>query len=289
MANFRWMTLALASLAIGSLACVKQAQADAEKSPQSPLDTKSQQRLDVPYVPTPEPVVKAMLELAAPKKDEKLVDLGCGDGRIVVTAARDYGVRGVGIDLNPVRIQESNANAQKAGVQDRVQFIEGDLFKYDFKDADVLTMYLLPSVNMKLRPVILDQLRPGTRVVSHAFDMEDWKPDEERNINGKRVFFWVVPAKVGGTWNLKINDQPSTLALDQKFQEVTGSLRSGERNLNVLRPKLQGKNLSFSVRDDDEVRQISGTIEGDTFTGTSQAGNGQPTKVTGTRAAQNGG
>ncbi|MBE9003772.1 class I SAM-dependent methyltransferase [Fortiea sp. LEGE XX443] len=158
--------------------------------------TQPQERpADVPYVPTPQPVVDAMLNVAKVSKNDVLYDLGSGDGRIVITAAQKYGTRGVGIDISPERIQEANANAQKAGVTDRVQFRQQDLFKTDFSEATVITLYLLPEVNLKLRPQLL-QLKPGTRIVSHAFDMGDWKPQQTLQVEGKTIYYWVVPEEI---------------------------------------------------------------------------------------------
>lgn len=155
-----------------------------------------EKKLDVPYVPTPQSVVDAMLSVAAVNKDDVVYDLGCGDGRIVITAAKKYGARGVGVDIDPDRIQEANANAKTAGVSDRVKFIEQDLFKTDFKEASVVTLYLLPDINLKLRPKLLSELKPGTRIVSHAFDMGDWKPDKTETVEGNRtIYFWIVPEK----------------------------------------------------------------------------------------------
>jgi 2-polyprenyl-3-methyl-5-hydroxy-6-metoxy-1,4-benzoquinol methylase len=148
---------------------------------------------DVPYVPTPTPVVNEMLRLANVKKNDVLYDLGSGDGRIVITAAQKFGTRGVGIDIDPQRIQEANQNAQKAGVTDRVQFRQQDLFQTDFKNATVVTLYLLPEVNLKLRSRLLSQLKPGTRIVSHAFDMGDWKPQKVVNVAGQTIYYWTVP------------------------------------------------------------------------------------------------
>lgn len=152
-------------------------------------------RPDVPYVPTRTPVLDAMLKLANVSKNDVLYDLGCGDGRIVIKAAKEYGAKGIGVDIDPERIKEANANARAAGVADKVNFIHGDLFDADFSKATVVTLYLLPSVNMKLRPILLQQLEPGTRIVSHAFDMGDWEPDEMQVVDGTKIFLWTVPAK----------------------------------------------------------------------------------------------
>jgi precorrin-6B methylase 2 len=150
-------------------------------------------KLDVPYVPTPQEVVERMLELAKVGKKDVLYDLGCGDGRIVVTAAKKYGARGTGIDLDPTRIAEAKENAKKAGVEDRVSFRVGDLFKTDVSEATVVTLYLLPTVNAKLRPQLWKQLKVGTRVVSHAFDMgAEWPPEKTADVNGRKIYYWTI-------------------------------------------------------------------------------------------------
>ncbi len=152
-------------------------------------------RLDVPFVPTPQQVVDKMLELAKIGKGDFLIDLGSGDGRIPVTAAQRYGVKALGVDINPQRISEANERAKKAGVTNLVEFRQQDLFKTDLSQANVLTMYLLPSVNLKLRPKILSEMKPGSRVVSHAFDMGDWKPEQKVSVDGRTVFLWTVPPR----------------------------------------------------------------------------------------------
>jgi SAM-dependent methyltransferase len=149
---------------------------------------------DVPYVPSPNEVVDAMLKLANVKKGDIVYDLGCGDGRIVIAAAK-LGARGVGVDINPERIQEATENARKAGVTNQVKFVKGDLFEADIKDATVVTLYLLPGVNQRLKPRLLADLKPGTRVVSHSFDMGEWKPEKTADVNGRTIYYWVIPAK----------------------------------------------------------------------------------------------
>ena len=161
----------------------------------------ARQQKDVPYVPTPQAVVDKMLELAAVTKDDVVYDLGSGDGRIVITAAKKYGVRGVGIDIDPERIKEANANAVLAGVSDRVKFLQQDLFKTDLKEATVVTLYLLPQVNLRLRPKLWNELKPGTRVVSHAFDMGDWTPQQKVEVEGKTIYYWVVPKNAATNTN----------------------------------------------------------------------------------------
>jgi SAM-dependent methyltransferase len=152
-------------------------------------------RLDVHYQPTGPAVVDAMLRLAAVGADDVVYDLGCGDGRIVIAAARKTGARGVGIDLDPERIREANANAKLAGVADRVRFARADLFATDFREATVVMLYLLPELNLKLRPKLLAELRPGARIVSHMHDMGDWKPEATVRIGNRVVFLWRVPAR----------------------------------------------------------------------------------------------
>ena len=152
-------------------------------------------RPDVIYVPTPEEVVEAMLQVAKVTKNDVVYDLGTGDGRIPVTAAKKYGARGVGIDIDPQRIKEATENVTKNGVGERVRIIQGDLFEANISEATVVTLYLLPSLNQKLIPKLTKELKPGTRIVSHAFDMGDWKPEQELDVNGRKVYFWTLPRK----------------------------------------------------------------------------------------------
>jgi SAM-dependent methyltransferase len=159
---------------------------------------------DVPYVPTTEKAVQEMLKLAGVKKTDVVYDLGCGDGRIVIAAAKNYGAHGVGIDINPVRIREARENAKKAGVENLVRFEENDLFEADFHEATVVTLFLLPNINLKLKPRLLEQLKPGTRVVSNTFDMGDWKPEKEKALDNpededtylsNKFFLWIIPER----------------------------------------------------------------------------------------------
>jgi len=152
----------------------------------------AQNEPDVPYVPTPQAVVDSMLKLAALQPSDTLYDLGCGDGRIVITAARSFSAKATGIDINPERIREAVDNAAKAGVADRVKFLEKNLFDADFREATVVTLYLLPDVNLRLRPRLLQQLKDGARIVSHSFDMGDWKPDRETDASGRTLYLWTV-------------------------------------------------------------------------------------------------
>jgi precorrin-6B methylase 2 len=185
---------------VASLMFVENTQVETRNSmsliAQAPSTTQPQRQPDVPYVPTPRAVVDRMLAIAKVNKNDILYDLGSGDGRIVITAAQKYGTRGVGIDINPRRIEEANANAQKAGVTKLVKFRQQDLFETDLSKATVVTLYLLPEINIKLRSKLLKELKPGTRIVSHAFDMGEWKPQQKELVNGKLIYYWVVPEKI---------------------------------------------------------------------------------------------
>jgi|SRR5688572_15520266 hypothetical protein len=173
------------------------AQTAAQQAPQAPA-TAPQKQLrspDVIFVPTPYDVVEAMLKVAKVGKGDVLYDLGSGDGRIPITAAQNYGIaRGIGIDINPDRIKEANENLSRSGVGDRVRFVNADLFESDLSEATVVTLYLLPELNLKLLPKLLKELKPGTRIVSHAFDMGTWKPEQVLNVDRRTVYFWTIPA-----------------------------------------------------------------------------------------------
>ncbi|MCC6858508.1 MAG: class I SAM-dependent methyltransferase [Bryobacterales bacterium] len=178
----RFFGLALVLLLAGAIAVPAQ-------------ENKTLREPDVIFVPTPQEVVDGMLELAKVTRNDVVYDLGCGDGRIAITAVKKYGARGVGIDINPERIQEAQENAKREGVGNRVTFRNEDLFEANIKEATVVTLYLLTSLNVKLRPKLWHDLRPGTRIVSHSFDMGDWKPEKEVSIDGRKVYFWTVPAR----------------------------------------------------------------------------------------------
>lgn len=192
---------------------------------------------DVPFVVTPDSVTIAMLQLANVKQEDYVIDLGSGDGRIVILAARKFGARGLGVEINPELVQKSRANAAAAGVASRALFREQDLFKTDLSPASVITMYLLPDVNMQLRPKLL-ALRPGTRVVSHDFDLGDWQPDKSIKVNApdkpigmdktSRIYLWIVPAKVEGTWCGSGKQRGATLRIAQQYQRFRGELDRGE-------------------------------------------------------------
>lgn len=212
-------------------------------------------QFDVPYVPTPYEVVNEMLRIAGVSKNDVLYDLGCGDGRIVITAASEIGCRGIGIDIDPQRIEESNNNAVKAGLTDKVKFLQQDLFEADFSEATVVTLYLLQTVNLELRPKILRVLKPGTRIVSHDFSMKEWKADKSTDVKLERrthsVYFWIVPANVSGSWDWTsptgpVKDQ-YVLELNQRFQKIYGTLFVNGSGLSIERGELKGNELQFTV------------------------------------------
>src|SRR5262245_60415389 len=166
---------------------------------------------DVIWVPTPDDVVDRMLRMAQVTKDDLVYDLGAGDGKIAIAAARNYGARSVGIEYNPDMAKHAQGNVVKAGVQDRSRIIQGDIFATDFSQATVITLYLLPALNLKLRPTILN-MKPGTRVVSHSFTMDDWEPDETSSSDGRRAYFWMVPANVNGGWSADIGGEKADIS-----------------------------------------------------------------------------
>jgi len=203
--------------------------------------------LEVPFVPTPHALVQFMLDLAGVGASDYLIDLGCGDGRIAVAAAL-RGARALGVDLDPLRIEEAAAAARIAGVEARVRFRRQDLFRTPIYDASVVALYLLPRINLELRPRLLTELRPGSRVVSHAFDMGDWRPEAEETHDGRRIFLWIVPAVAGGSWAL-IDADGARLALEveQRYQEVTGTLTGGGRVMELEDAMLHGAAIRFAA------------------------------------------
>ena len=233
--------------------------------------------LDVPYVPTNQPTVEAMLRIANVGPNDFLIDLGSGDGRIVVSAAKMFGARGFGVDLDPQRVRESLENAKLAGVGERALFYQRNVFDTKFSEATVVTMYLLPSVNLKLRPRLLAELKPGTRVVSHDFDMGEWKPDLTTTVRGynSTVYFWVIPAKVEGRWDLRVanSDQAQSYNLDirQTFQEIAVSALSAGRKQTVRDERLDGERIAFVLVDNDDFvkrYRFEGRVSSDTMEGT---------------------
>lgn len=236
---------------------------------------------DVPFVPTPPEVVDEMLRLVGLKSGDVLYDLGCGDGRIVIAAAQRHGIKALGIDIDPVRIGESNENAAKAGLAGKVRFIQQDLFEADFRDATVVTMYLLTSVNLRLRPKLLAELKPGTRLVSHSFDMGDWRPDKSTLVetsygDERNVHFWIVPANVSGRWVWELAEGPKkrnfAIQAVQEFQAVSASGTEGTWLVAVNDIVLVGDRIAFRLDSETDGKMTSflyeGTVQGDAIAGT---------------------
>ena len=239
----------------------------------------------VPFVPTPPEVVERMLEMAKVTKADYVIDLGSGDGRVVRLAAQKYGARGFGVDLDAELVARSISLARRDGVSDRVSFLAQDLFNTDISEASVLTMYLLPAVNMRLRPRLLAELKPGTRIVSHDFDLGDWKADEAARIYSKEkyagtggestIYFWVVPAHAGGRWQWRLHLSGEAvdyeLALRQQFQRIEGSLRSAGRETKIESAELRGDAIRFAGVIEIKGRPVrhtfSGRIVGDAIEG----------------------
>lgn len=264
MTLFRTALFAL-SLALAATGAMAQAAAQTTK-PQE-----YQAGKDVVWVPTPQPLVDKMLDMAKVTPQDVVMDLGSGDGRTVITAAK-RGARAYGIEYNPDMVELSKRNAAAAGVSDRATFEKADLFEADLSKADVITLFLLPSINLKLRPKILD-LEPGTRIVSNAFNMDDWQPDEKATLpNCERwcdALFWIVPAKVEGTWQLPQGE----LTLKQTFQMLTGTLGSAP-----VTGQLRGEQITFNV---GSVK-YTGRVNGNTIAGTSTE-DGRSTAFTATK------
>lgn len=239
----------------------------------STLPVTNAQKLDVPYIKTPQAVVERMLEMGQVGPDDYLIDLGSGDGRIPIEAAKLHGTRGLGVDLDPERTLEATQGAKEAGVSDRVSFRTQNLFDTDIGKASVITMYLFPEINLKLRPHLL-QLEPGTRVVSHAFHMNEWTPDRHEVVEGNDLFLWVVPARVQGLWRVSAKDSLGfTLQVWQQFNRVQGNAISlDERSIPLMDFKVNGPDITFSVNWPDGQVHYTGRMNGRLLQGTSSQG-----------------
>ena len=242
-----------------------------------------QEGKDVIWVPTPQQLVERMLEMAGTKSTDYVVDLGSGDGRTVITAAKKFGARALGIEYNADMVELAKRAAAKEGVSDKAQFMQADIFQTDFSKATVLTLYLLPSLNVKLRPTILN-MRPGTRVVSHAFTMDDWQADQVDSAEGRTAYMWIVPAKVGGTWKVDVTGSGARTyeaTFNQQYQNVSGNAKTDGKTVPLSNGKLRGENITFNL----DGRDFNGRVSGNRIEG-SVKGAGGESKFVATRAAE---
>jgi len=237
---------------------------------------------DVIWVPTPPELIAAMLDMAKVTPSDYVMDLGSGDGRIVIAAAK-RGATALGIEYNPEMVELSKLNAQKEGVAGKASFMQADIFETDFSKATVITMYLLPDLNLKLRPKILE-MKPGTRIVSHAFTMDDWEPDQTANVESRTAYFWIVPAQVAGTWTMQAAGGPTEMTLTQTYQKIDGALKSGGKDLPLKNAVMEGARISFSVGDTPTATRLyTGVVNGNTMSGAMKAAGGSDVKWTAAR------
>ncbi|WP_051236079.1 SAM-dependent methyltransferase [Ottowia thiooxydans] len=232
---------------------------------------------DVVWVPTPDTLVTRMLQLGGVKSSDYVIDLGAGDGKIVIAAAKEFGARGLGIEYNPDMVALAQQRARTAGVSDRASFEKADIFQSDFSKADVITMYLLPMLNLRLRPTLM-KLKPGTRLVTHAFDMGGWTADETSQSGGSTAYLWLVPANVGGTWQLSYPQGAGNVNVPfevtrQRFQVPEGRVQLGEIQTSLRDARVIGDMVRFAFTGTDGVprtfngRVNGGKIEGEVFDG----------------------
>lgn len=266
----RWCVALLWSVILAG--ALLQAQVTPTQKPFKPES--GQAGKDVVWVPTPQPLVDKMLDMAKVTPQDFVMDLGSGDGRTVITAAK-RGARALGVEYNPDMVELSKQNAAKEGVTAKATFVKADLFETDLSQASVITMFLLPTINMKLRPKILD-LKPGTRIVSNSFDMEDWTPDETAEVTENcegwcHAMLWIVPAKVNGAWRLDAAD----LSITQTFQMISGTLTSNG-NSTPISGRLRGNDITFTAG----ATEYTGHVNGDSMEGTVTGGNGGSWKAT---------
>ena len=222
---------------------------------------------DVIWVPTPNAAVDQMLLLARVTPNDVVIDLGSGDGKIVIAAAKRFGARARGIEYSPDLVEASRRNARIDGVAERARFVQGDMFEADFRDATVVTLYLLTSLNLKLRPKLLD-MKPGTRVVSHVFRMGDWEPDGTAKTGSSEIYLWVVPAKVAGRWRIDVRDGGTfEVALDQRYQRVTGKVLGASPAPRLQSVRLGGSEIRLALAGAGGERALTGRVDGDRIEG----------------------
>jgi len=236
------------------------------------LNVSAQPKLDIHFVPTPHEVVKRMLELAKVGPDDIHYDLGSGDGRIVIAAVKDFKAKkGVGIDLDPQRIKEANENKAKAGLGDNVTFREQNIFETDLSEASTVSMYLLTTINIRMRPKLLKELKPGTRVVTHAFNMGEWKEEHSESVEGYQVYLFIVPANVTGKWEMTEGERKMSLDLKSEFTDLSGSATVNGKSSALKDGKITGTKIQFTVDVDGKPVKYEGTVDGGAITGSGAA------------------
>lgn len=274
--------LSLALLAAGSVAHAQATTACTYKP------SVGQSGKDVVWVPTPDAVVDRMLRMAQVTSNDYVIDLGSGDGKIVIYAAQRFKAKGHGIEYNPNMVDLSRCLAREAAVTDMTRFDQGDIFQSDFTQASVITMYLLPALNLRLRPVLFEKMKPGTRIVSHQFTMGDWQPDETSNVDFKTSYFWVIPANAGGSWKLSWRGEPGEgggdLTIDQTFQKIEGKVRFRGLEAGLRNARLHGETIHFDLMDEMGVlRSYTGRVRGDRIEGTATGPNNRAVEFSAVR------
>jgi hypothetical protein len=265
------------ALAVGA-AQAQNSRAECEKAYKPQV---GQSGKDVVWVPTPDELVSRMLTMAKVTKDDYVIDLGAGDGKIAIAAAKNFGARSLGIEYNPDMAKLAQCMVKVEGVGNRTHIVQGDIFKEDFSKASVVTMYLLPELNLCVRHRILS-MAPGTRVTSHQFTMGDWEADQTAEIEYRTAYLWIVPARVEGAWALKAGNTGYTVNLTQKFQKLSGDVMVGKNKQPLVGATLRGDEVKFAFNDDKGVTQtFTGRVSGNQLTGTLRAAGGEAA-VTGT-------
>lgn len=273
---------ALLSLAFvcQTASAVTRAECEKEYKPQS-----GQAGKDVIWVPTNDALVERMLRMAKTTSSDLVYDLGAGDGKIAIAAAKKFGARSVGVEYNPDMARFAQCMVRAEGVSDRTKVIQGDIFETDFSDATVVTLYLLPELNLRLRPTLL-KMKPGTRVVSHSFLMDDWEPDDRSTTEDGYAYLWIVPAQVQGTWTFSPQQGGERLVaqLEQEFQFLRGSVGSGSGAKEIREGKLNGAELQFEFTGEGGTARLTGKVNGNRIEAVVTDANNNQTRYVGSRS-----
>jgi Methyltransferase domain len=278
------MRLAQSLIAVATISLLALGTAEAQSRAECERDYKpqvGQPGKDVIWVPTPDELVNKMLTMARVTPKDFVVDLGAGDGKIAIAAGKKFGATALGIEYNPEMAKLAQCFVQAEGVADKVKIIQGDIFKEDFSKATVVTMYLLPELNLCVRHRLL-AMKPGTRLTSHAFTMGDWEADENAQSEYRNAYLWIVPARVGGSWSLRGGSSDFAVTLNQTFQKIGGEALAGGRKQPLIGASLQGDQIRFAFTDARGVTQhFAGTVRGNAMTGTLRASGAADQEVSG--------